>query len=422
MPARNSTAFTEQFNLAKSNLGNLFIRETQAKDNCYLIDNKGITYDGFIVVDKPSVKTLCKLTFYPSSLTGKYVPRLEFRKVKNDGTVKESRGSDVIIGFTHKDEAINFWELINFLKGFGDLIDSEDFDKEFNTSESGASTIQLESEMEKKHIEELIELTKNARLSNLQLKQIIANQRRRAVYGFYCLLKNYVVMDEDPFSYFRRTRKINQLGEEVIWQNFLLENKWILGLNTRLEFIKDLLPEKKTGKEDSSGAGSPKQDFYGLSYFTTLIELKTAKTEIFKSKKAGGSRANTWDFSTQFIEAYSQTLGQKFALEKDKEIVHDGEVVDNYKNRVLDPRAVLIIGSRNDEFPHDRSSEHLIKSDTFERIRRDIRNIEILTFDELFERAFHIVYTKPLPDDWFNMDPTAFTSRVLEYNPTIGNK
>ena len=83
---------------------------------------------------------------------------------------------------------------------------------------------------------------------------------------------------------------------------------------------------------------------------------------------------------------------------------------------------MLIIGSRNDEFPHDRSSEHLIKSDTFERIRRDIRNIEILTFDELFERAFHIVYTKPLPDDWFNMDPTAFTSRVLEYNPTIGNK
>ena len=79
----------------------------------------------------------------------------------------------------------------------------------------------------------------------------------------------------------------------------------------------------------------------------------------------------------------------------------------------MDPKAVLIIGNRNIEFPHVRNTEKDTKSDCFERIRRDSRNIEIVTFDELFERAFHMVFEKKLPEDWYNISPTEFKRDIL---------
>ena len=55
-----------------------------------------------------------------------------------------------------------------------------------------------------------------------------------------------------------------------------------------------------------------------------------------------------------------------------------------------------------------------MKSDCFERMRRDSRNIEIVTFDELFERAFHIVFTDKLPSDWYQLESDNFKLNVLK--------
>ena len=92
----------------------------------------------------------------------------------------------------------------------------------------------------------------------------------------------------------------------------------------------------------------------------------------------------------------------------------NGNLIDTKKNRILDPKAVLIIGNRNAEFPHIRNSEFDMKTDCFERMRRDSRNIEIVTYDELFERAFHIVFPAKLPKDWFDLDTEFFKSNVLK--------
>jgi len=50
----------------------------------------------------------------------------------------------------------------------------------------------------------------------------------------------------------------------------------------------------------------------------------------------------------------------------------------------------LIIGNWN-EITGCNDKEKLIKEKTFELFRRDSRNVEIITFDELYERANHIV-------------------------------
>ena len=58
--------------------------------------------------------------------------------------------------------------------------------------------------------------------------------------------------------------------------------------------------------------------------------------------------------------------------------------------KTADPKAFLVVG-RERSFEGDTPKEREIKLRTFELFRRDSRNIEILTFDELYERAMFIV-------------------------------
>lgn len=145
----------------------------------------------------------------------------------------------------------------------------------------------------------------------------------------------------------------------------------------------------------------------GVSDFTTLIELKHDKTQIFKKERTKG-RANTWDFTPDFIEGVSQCLGQKFALDRSykmKDFVNDQrKMLDKNLTLTIDPKTVFIIGNRKVEFPHDLDSIHHFKSQTFELFRRNNRNVDIVTFDELFERAYHTVFGDIIQQDWFTDD------------------
>jgi hypothetical protein len=52
----------------------------------------------------------------------------------------------------------------------------------------------------------------------------------------------------------------------------------------------------------------------------------------------------------------------------------------------------LLIGSKKDQiYSIGNIGEQQLKLDTFELFRRNSRNIEILTYDELYERADYIV-------------------------------
>ena len=53
---------------------------------------------------------------------------------------------------------------------------------------------------------------------------------------------------------------------------------------------------------------------------------------------------------------------------------------------------ILIIGNSKKQIHEIRNiTERELKSDTFELFRRDSRNVEIITYDELYERAKFIV-------------------------------
>jgi hypothetical protein len=410
-----SNPFENLFNISKNDISKLIIKENNNKDNCYLQDNEGNFYGGFIIVESKSTKTVCKVSFYKSSESKNYLPRLEFRKINNKGEPKKPIKDDIIIKFSDNEEVKNFWILVNFLDGFKEIVDTGDFQKKYKAVSFNNYIQEFNSKTEQEKTIELIQLFESTKISNDDIKIILNNHRKKAILGFYYLLKNYNVQDKNPFDYYRSTRGIKEKGEEVVWHHFLKENDWIIGLNIDIKFIRDLLSEQKIGTENSKGSGSPKLDLLGISYFTTLIELKTANTLIFKANKTAASRSNTWDFSTEFVEAYSQTLAQRTEIRSEKDFIDEsGIILDTKKYRILDPKSVLIIGNRNVEFPHNRKLENEYKTDCFERLRRDIRNVEIITYDELFERAYHIVFSEKLPLDWYDLNEDLFITDILK--------
>lgn len=412
--SHSNNPFSNLFDIKSNDIECLVIKETYNKENCFIYDGDRII-GGFIIVNKQKVKTILKVSFYKSKIDNKYIPRLEFRKEDTNGDLTKSRGKDVIIKFSDGDEARAFWKVIHFLQGFKEFVDLGDFHSKYQAVSFDSYLVDFKNKAQADKLKELSSLTETVKLTNAEIKELLLPQRRNAVHWFYAFLKDLSKDGIKAFDAYRKKNNINENGDEAIWHHFLKNNEWIIGLNVDIKFIRDLLSKQKVGNENSKGAGSPEVDLLGISYFTTLIELKTSKTKIFKLNKTTKSRANTWDFSEDFMEAYSQVLAQRSEITEEKNIINeDGEILDTKLYRILDPKAILIIGCRNEEFPHIRKTMNDIKTDCFERIRRDSRNIEIITYDELFERAFHIVFPNKLPKDWYELSSDNFKINVLK--------
>lgn len=312
----------------------------------------------------------------------------------------------IIISFKKSEQSLVFWKLIGFLNRFKELVDLGDFEKSFQVVSKDIYFIQFKDKNEKEKFEELKELWKLSGLKENAIRSFVYENRKENIKTFYYLLKNKTYRDTKSLDYYKD--KYGLKGDEAVWHHFLKKNDWILGLNVDIKFIREFYDEQKVGNENSLGKGSPKSDLLGISNYTTLIELKHSNTKIFTLNKTSKSRTNTWDFSSDFIEGVSQCLGQKFSIEKSFEfknfINESNQRLDKQKYKTLDPKTIFIIGNRKIEFPHNLNEDNIVKSETFERFRRNNRNLEIITFDELFERSYHLIYSKKIDEDWYEKE------------------
>lgn len=407
--AVRSNNFDNYFSIA-DDFSQIEIRENSEGKNCYIQDINGPKlYKGFILLDKPKVKTVCEIQFYKSNGQNKYIPRPTFKKVDKDNCAIEREATKpLIVGFNDSTEANNFWRLISFLSQFKETIDLGEFSKSYKVVHKEGYFIEFESKTEKEKVADLLELVKVSNISEKSLKEVILNTRKKIINTFFKLLRNEPTKGTTHIEFYKSFFHLKGNGDEVVWHHFLKEHDWILGLNVDIKFIREFVSEVDLGITNTKGTGSPEGDILGISTYTILIELKTSATEIFKlEKKSGdGSRANTWAFSPDFINGISQCLGQKF----DWDVNHlnktlldrDKKIVNQIENRTLDTKTVFIIGNRRKEFPHSTDPNCIVKSETFERFRRNSRNIDIITFDELFERSYHIVFEETIAKDWWS--------------------
>jgi hypothetical protein len=188
---------------------------------------------------------------------------------------------------------------------------------------------------------------------------------------------------------------LNKHSEEKVWQYFFEKNQWIFGYGLDYRYQEILQREVHLSDAELDGTNTVIGDYLlGDNFFTTFVELKKPSTSLFANK---GNRSNSWKLSNDLIESVSQILEHKASglIQLNSNQYLNGEPL---KQKAFDSKVILIIGNWRELDSSKSTQEKEIKKKTFELFRRDSRNIEILTFDELFERACFIAEGKREPD------------------------
>ena len=197
-------------------------------------------------------------------------------------------------------------------------------------------------------------------------------------------------------AYFDSLKELKQCGSEALWQRFFEKNTWIFGYGLGYLFLSSLDNKKlEQVVQGHSIANHGKRvdaimKTKGIISSLCFIEIKIHTTDLLSNKPY---RAGCWAPSDELAGAVAQvqgtvhsaveTIGAKLTM-KDENGNPTGEEAFNYQ-----PRSFLVIGNLN-EFM-DENGVNADKYRSFELYRKNTVWPEIITFDELYDRARYIV-------------------------------
>jgi hypothetical protein len=177
---------------------------------------------------------------------------------------------------------------------------------------------------------------------------------------------------------------------EPAWELFFKTNQWIFGYGLRYQFLSQMQNQANYGGVDFTGKGGQKGEFLMSSEawqrFTVLIEIKRPDSAIFaREARQKPYRSGVPGFHADFANAISQVQvnARTWALEGSRR-ERDREVLDLKSTYTVAPRSILIIG-------HTKQLVDTDHRNSFELFRSHLHRPEIVTFDELFNRAKFIV-------------------------------
>lgn len=219
------------------------------------------------------------------------------------------------------------------------------------------------------------------------------------------LLNKGVISSKDIVNLGYRKKQLkkfeNLLQSETIeacWQQFFEENQWIFGHGLNYIFNAPLEGERMeqiTKGSDITGSGKRPDAFLasqGAINSVCLVEVKRNKTPLLKQVK-NPYRSDCWQISDELAGAISQsqkTLQKTSDNLSTKFEQKSGNGDPTGKSLYLyQPKTYLLIGDLS-EF----RTEHGIneeKFSSFQLFRRNMHLPEIITFDELYERAKYII-------------------------------
>lgn len=181
---------------------------------------------------------------------------------------------------------------------------------------------------------------------------------------------------------------------EKEWQDFFEREDWVFGYGLDYRIMRQFAREATVGGGGTDNRNKPVVDFLmTFTDYTVLVEIKTPATPIF-TRSTG--RAGTWKFSSAFVDAVSQILEQKAEWTAFAQVGehHSPAGDETLAARTRNVKSILVIGSRQEFAQSGNLRDEQVMMDTFELFRRETRSIEIVTFDELFERAQFITRNK----------------------------
>nr|WP_107908026.1 Shedu anti-phage system protein SduA domain-containing protein [Streptomyces chartreusis] len=388
---------TTEFDVTRRDFTDLEIRGAQDSNGFhYLYDTRArrmITE--FILDDRPQVATLCSVTIIKKGDT--FTPRIKLWK-KDKKKAGEVSATQTVpdTGITRAVKALvdtgdvheNFWKVINFLQGCTGL-------------STPGSSLQLVAGDEA-HLAELLTgqdrttvlgAVKTAIGGGLTEEDIrLISNRKEQLQRFERLLT-------DPDYFLQEESLATTRGAEAVWQAFFEANQWIFGYGLNLiacESINDGKLERiTTGANIFGGAGKRIDAIMrskGLISSMLFCEIKTHDTELLAktpyrvgvyqaSKELGGGVAQVQKTASKA----QQLISSQFLTRIYEE---DGTPTDTELSTTR-PRQVVVIGSLR-EFTHN-GAVNPEKMSSFELYRTSIQDVEVITFDELYERACFIV-------------------------------
>ena len=210
-------------------------------------------------------------------------------------------------------------------------------------------------------------------------------------------LSESLSLDRDIFALARKRQVISTFEEmlstntdEPEWQSFFELNPWIFGHGLNYVFLEKIGAKLETVTTGADFALRGKRTDALMrtraeaSQFV-LIEIKRNRTDLLKKTNY---RSGCWSVTGEVASAVTQTQKtvHEFSKKRFRERLKDDEGNDLSEiTFAIDPKSYLIIGSLSELRGNDD------KITCFELFRRNIRAPEILTFDELFYRAKHMV-------------------------------
>jgi hypothetical protein len=315
-----------------------------------------VVYACVVTFIKKGERGTPRLHFITKDLTGKYA---KVRAPKNEDTIDLK--ASVNLGECHE----NFWKLIAFLRTFREI---EIPDEMFSLVSKDESVIVAGIREHR----------------NMDSVKSIVNQLLEGV-NLSVADVNVLLKRKERLAEFEATLK--EQHPESKWQTFFEQNKWIFGYGLNYVILKvEKQPHVGGIRFDRTGGQHP--DFLGITSgevrFTVLVEIKTPQTPLLAGNEE--IRNDAWSLSHELTDALSQLQAN---TEKWGEVSKSDENRDALEKRgifTVKPKGILVIGNLAEVKEDPRS-----RRQTFERFRQSIHGIEIITFDEVWERARFIV-------------------------------
>lgn len=323
----------------------------------------------FVLRESKLVDHVCQVTLIRKTGDERFTPRLAFSiRHRTTGEIisqdETSHGikASVDLGECHE----NYWKLVSYLKSLREL---DIPDEHFSLTPNNTTRIKAAlSQQDEETIAALTNLIAEDPAFSLSIADAVElNRRRTRLTEFETALQ--------------------EKKQESWWQDFFDANRWIFGYGLDYRIIRVEQPQPDLGGKVFTGTGSKRADYLGGTSgdarFTVVVEIKTAETPLLHGSKP--QRSGAWSLSKDLTDAVTQAQAQAYGWNLESKQPANALELMKRKLLTIQPKAIVVIG-RLAEVSSDES-----KASTFTLFRESLHGIEVITFDELFERAKFIV-------------------------------
>jgi hypothetical protein len=356
----------EDFVVDVDDFGNLETRHAENTEFWYFfLKNEKRLIKQFVLERRKNVDRLCCVTLIKAG--EKFTPRLTFSVRDNTKTIKTalvtSTNLKANVNLTHCHD--QFWKLINFLESFAEI---ETPNERFSLlSQEDSQIIGALEQRDSASVVSIIKALSTVPGVNLTEQDInLLLKRREKLAEFEEALEKHA-------------------SKEKWWQDFFENNKWIFGYGLNYVILREEQAQPSYGGTCIDGTGGQRGDLLmstmGDMNFTVLVEIKTPNTPLLSGTKV--IRSGAWSLSHELTDALAQIQANVQTWEEESRKRNNIDKLEKKGVYTVEPKGIIVIGRLNELKIKDERP----RWETFQRFRRSIHGIDVITFDELLSRV-----------------------------------